>query len=356
MYKSTEKYFTKNLLFWHLNTNTRKMPWKGEKDAYKIWLSEIILQQTRVEQGLEYYHAFVKNFPTINDLAKADEKKVFKLWEGLGYYNRCRNLIATAKEIVTTYKSKFPTKYEDILKLKGIGPYTAAAITSFAYNLPYAVVDGNVNRVLTRFFNIDLPIDSTQGKKLLATLAQQLLDDKNAASYNQAIMDFGATICKPKLPLCSSCILQKKCKAYELALVDKLPIKEKSIAKKIRWFYYFIIEYKEGVYIKERTDKDIWQNLHEFMLIEMPKKSSYQQIKNTKQFKNLLNNIPYLLDSVSNEYSQILSHQLITGKFCILQVANKVKIENYVWVPKKQLHQISFPKFINTYLQDKKYL
>ena len=356
MYKSTEKYFTKNLLFWHLNTNTRKMPWKGEKDAYKIWLSEIILQQTRVEQGLEYYHAFVKNFPTINDLAKADEKKVFKLWEGLGYYNRCRNLIATANEIVTTYKSKFPTKYEDILKLKGIGPYTAAAITSFAYNLPYAVVDGNVNRVITRFFNIDLPIDSTQGKKLLATLAQQLLDDKNAASYNQAIMDFGATICKPKLPLCSSCILQKKCKAYELALVDKLPIKEKSIAKKIRWFYYFIIEYKEGVYIKERTDKDIWQNLHEFMLIEMPKKSSYQQIKNTKQFKNLLNNIPYLLDSVSNEYSQILSHQLITGKFCILQVANKVKIENYVWVPKKQLHQISFPKFINTYLQDKKYL
>ena len=213
-----------------------------------------------------------------------------------------------------------------------------------------------VNRVLTRFFNIDLPIDSTQGKKLLATLAQQLLDDKNAASYNQAIMDFGATICKPKLPLCSSCILQKKCKAYELALVDKLPIKEKSIAKKIRWFYYFIIEYKEGVYIKERTDKDIWQNLHEFMLIEMPKKSSYQQIKNTKQFKNLLNNIPYLLDSVSNEYSQILSHQLITGKFCILQVANKVKIENFKWVPKKLLHQISFPKFINTYLQDKKYL
>ncbi len=356
MDKSTEKYFTKNLLFWQLNTNTRKMPWKGEKDAYKIWLSEIILQQTRVEQGLDYYHAFVKNFPTINDLAKADEKKVFKLWEGLGYYNRCRNLIATAKEIVTTYKSKFPTKYEDILKLKGIGPYTAAAITSFAYNLPYAVVDGNVNRVLTRFFNIDLPIDSTQGKKLLATLAQHLLDVKNAASYNQAIMDFGATICKPKLPLCSSCILQKKCKAYELALVDKLPIKEKSIAKKTRWFYYFVIEYKEGVYIKERTDKDIWQNLHEFMLIEMPKKSSYQQIKNTKQFKNLLNNIPYLLDSVSNEYSQILSHQLITGKFCILQVANKVKIENYVWVPKKQLHQISFPKFINTYLQDKKYL
>ncbi len=356
MDKLTEKYFTKNLLFWHLNTNTRKMPWKGEKDPYKIWLSEIILQQTRVEQGLEYYNAFVQHFPTINHLANAEEKKVFKLWEGLGYYNRCRNLIATAKEIVTTYKSKFPTTYEDILKLKGIGPYTAAAIASFAYNLPYAVVDGNVTRVLTRFFNIDLPIDSTKGKKLLATLAQQLLDGKNAANYNQAIMDFGATICKPKLPLCSSCPFQKKCQAFELALVDKLPIKEKSIAKKTRWFYYFIIEYKEGVYIKERTDKDIWQNLHEFMLIEMTKKSSYQQIKNTKQFKSLLHNIPYLLDSVSNEYSQILSHQLITGKFCILQVSKKVKIENYVWVPKKQLLQLSFPKFINTYLQDKKYL
>ncbi len=351
-----QKYFTKNLLKWHVNKNNREMPWKGEKNPYKIWLSEIILQQTRVEQGLQYYNAFVQHFPTINDLANADEKKVFKLWEGLGYYSRCRNLIATAKEIVTNNASIFPKKYEDILKFKGVGPYTAAAIASFAYNLPYAVVDGNVNRVLSRFFNIDKPIDSTEGKKIFSTLAQQLLCTKNAASYNQAIMDFGATICKPKLALCNSCPLQKKCKAYELNVVDKLPVKEKSITKKTRWLYYFIIEYKNGLYIKERTDKDIWQNLHEFVLIEMAKKSSYQNIMKSNVYKAIFKNDNYVLLNTSKEYTQVLSHQTIIGNFSILSISKKIDLIGYSWVTKKQATQLSFPKFINTYLQDKKYL
>ncbi|MEI2747774.1 MAG: hypothetical protein V9E88_03310 [Ferruginibacter sp.] len=186
------------------------MPWKEEKDPYKIWLSEIILQQTRVEQGTAYYNNFIRHYPNINQLAAAPESAVFKLWEGLGYYTRCKNLIATAKFISVELKGKFPGTYEDVLALKGVGPYTAAAIVSFAYNQPYAVVDGNVMRVLARFFAIDTAIDSNEGKKIFSTLANQLIDQKNAGLYNQAIMDFGATVCKPQQPLCASCNTCKK--------------------------------------------------------------------------------------------------------------------------------------------------
>src|SRR5450432_3260301 len=194
--------FTKKLLKWNLGSNTRTMPWKGEKDPYKIWLSEIILQQTRVEQGLGYYQKFIKAFPTVQQLAKAPQEKVFKLWEGLGYYTRCKNLIASALFISKDRKGKFPTDYESILGLKGVGPYTAAAIASFAYNLPHAVIDGNVFRVLSRYFGISTPIDSPDGKKLYALLANELLDKQEPGLYNQAIMDLGAVICKPQQPLC----------------------------------------------------------------------------------------------------------------------------------------------------------
>ncbi|MCY7291511.1 MAG: A/G-specific adenine glycosylase, partial [Ferruginibacter sp.] len=198
------KFFTENLMLWNNKYNRRTMPWKGEKDPYKIWLSEIILQQTRVEQGLEYYNRFLIKYPKVELLAVADENEVFKLWEGLGYYSRCKNLIVSARIIAFNYDGIFPNKYEDILKLKGVGPYTCAAIASFAFNLPHAVVDGNVLRVIARFFGIDTPIDSIKGKKVFNTLAQTLMDTVSPALYNQAIMDFGATICKPQLPLCST--------------------------------------------------------------------------------------------------------------------------------------------------------
>src|SRR5437868_3718798 len=191
-----KKYFTNSLLNWNRKYNKRQMPWKGEKDPYKIWLSEIILQQTRVEQGWNYYHQFVENFPTVIHLAKAPETKVFKLWEGLGYYSRCKNLIATAKIIASKHKGKFPEAYEDIISLKGVGSYTAAAIASFAFDLPFAVVDGNVFRVLSRFFGIATAIDSTAGKKMFTQLAAELLDKKHPGIYNQALMDFGAVVCK----------------------------------------------------------------------------------------------------------------------------------------------------------------
>ena len=198
--------FSRILQKWNREKNTRQMPWKGEKDPYKIWLSEIILQQTRVEQGLNYYNNFIKTFPDVHKLAKAPEEKIFKLWEGLGYYTRCRNLIASARYISKELKGKFPDTYEEIKALKGVGPYTAAAISSFAFNLPHAVVDGNVFRVLARIFGISTPIDSTEGKKKFTELANKLLDKKQPGFYNQAIMDFGAVICKPAPCLQSLCV------------------------------------------------------------------------------------------------------------------------------------------------------
>ena len=244
------------------------MPWKAEPDPYKIWLSEIILQQTRVEQGWKYYENFVKAFPTVEHLARAPEQKIFKLWEGLGYYTRCKNLIITAKYISKECGGQFPSTYESILNLKGIGPYTAAAIASFAFQLPHAVVDGNVLRVLARYFGNSTPIDSTEGKKLYTRLATELLDKKEPGRYNQAIMDLGAVICKPQAPLCQQCPQKKDCQAFLHGWSKILPVKEKKLVKKTRWFYYFIITVKDQVLIRKRAAGDIWENLFEFVLFE----------------------------------------------------------------------------------------
>src|SRR5579872_3703919 len=255
---SKKALFSDILLKWHKRKNDRKMPWKGEKNPYRIWLSEVILQQTRVDQGWAYYEKFLDEFPTVHHLAIAPEQKVFKLWEGLGYYNRCRNLIATAKKIDAEYNGEFPTTYEEILALKGIGPYTAAAIASLAFGLPHAVVDGNVTRVLSRYYGEFTPIDSTAGKKFYAELAAELLNKEQADIYNQAIMDFGATICLPRNPLCLSCMQRTACQAQQNGWTTQLPVKEKSVSKKQRWLYYFLVETPDGkAYIRQRTAKDI---------------------------------------------------------------------------------------------------
>ena len=284
--EQAQKTFVPTLLRWNKEKNTRQMPWKGEKDPYKIWLSEIILQQTRVEQGLNYYNNFIKTFPDIHKLAKAADEKVFKLWEGLGYYSRCRNLLVTARYISKELNGKFPDNYEDIRKLKGVGPYTAAAISSFAFNLPYAVVDGNVFRVLARIYGITIPIDSTDGKKYFATLAENLLDKKQPGYYNQAIMDFGAVICKPVTPLCLNCGFKKFCSAFINNKINELPVKEKKISIKKRWFYYLVLEYKNEIAVRQRIEKDIWQDLYEFPLIEadkeMDKKNILKQAEKNK--------------------------------------------------------------------------
>ncbi len=347
-----KKYFSKKLLKWNEVENDRPMPWKGEKDPYKIWLSEIILQQTRVEQGWAYYNRFVSTFPDIKKLAKAPEEKVFKLWEGLGYYTRCKNLIATAKFIAKEKQGVFPDNYDEILNLKGIGPYTAAAIASFAFNLPHAVVDGNVFRVLSRFFSIDTPTDSTAGKKLFTALATELLDAKQAGIYNQAIMDFGAIICKPQNPLCTNCPLKNKCVAFLQDKVDLLPIKTSKLTKKLRWFYYFIVEYNGKIYVRKRGPKEIWENLYEFLLFETDKLMSTEEIKATRLFKNIACINKSTILHVSKMYKQQLSHQTIQGCFIEVEVKEEPNLKNHKPVTYKELIKLPFPKFITGFLAE----
>lgn len=347
--------FSPLLLKWNKERNNRKMPWKGEMDPYKIWLSEIILQQTRVDQGLKYYDKFVKSFPNIKVLAKASDAKVFKLWEGLGYYTRCRNLLATAKQIVSERKGKFPDTYEAILELKGVGPYTAAAISSFAFNLPHAVVDGNVYRVLSRVFGIETPVDSTVGKKYFNLLAEELLDQKKPGLYNQAIMDFGAVVCKPVAPICMDCVFKKNCFAFINDKITLLPVKEKKITIKKRWFYYIVMEHKNEVVIEQRKGKDIWQDLYEFPLIETKKELTRKKIIDLLEQKHWLESNAYELLSISSLYMQKLTHQLINGKFISIKLNRKPKkMPKWQLVPKEKIDQFAFPNFINQYLQKTK--
>lgn len=346
--------FTNLLLKWHKKENSRAMPWKGEKSPYRIWLSEIILQQTRVEQGWAYYEKFIAAFPTIEDLARAPDQKVFKCWEGLGYYSRCRNLIATARKIADEYGGKFPTDYDSILALKGIGPYTAAAIASFAYNLPHAVVDGNVLRVLSRYTGDDTPIDSTAGKKKYTTLAGQLLDRGQPATYNQAIMDFGAVICKPQNPLCTTCIQRDHCQAYGSERVGELPIKEKVLRKKRRWFYYFMVETSDGqVYIRRREKGDIWADLYELVGWETEEPVYPEDILKGDLAAKVFGTQSLTVRYISKVYRQELTHQTIQGQFfTILLKKPLTSLKDYLLVDKKQLSEYPFPKFINAWLFD----
>lgn len=349
--KNNKALFTRQLLKWNADMNKRPMPWKGEKDPYKIWLSEIILQQTRVEQGWDYYNRFVTTFPTVHELAKAPETKVFKLWEGLGYYTRCKNLLATAKVIAKEKKGIFPNSYEEILTLKGIGPYTAAAIASFAFDLPFAVVDGNVFRVLARYFGIDKPIDSNEGKKIFSSLADDLLDKKHPGIYNQALMDFGAVVCKPKLPACSTCPLKKSCLANLNGLVNELPVKEKKIIRKTRWFYYLLIQSDHAIAVKKRGAKDIWENLYEFVLIEEPAKTPVKKILLQKAVTILLGDEKYNVEEISEEYKQQLTHQTIYCQFLRINVQADTKIKGHEMFPVKNISKLPFPKIITDYLK-----
>ncbi|ANH82932.1 A/G-specific adenine glycosylase [Niabella ginsenosidivorans] len=341
--------FDRILLHWNQTQNNRQMPWKGEKNPYKIWLSEVILQQTRVEQGLRYYHNFIENYPTVTDLANAEEKKVFKLWEGLGYYSRCKNLIQTAKTVSTEFNGKFPDTYEVILKLKGIGPYTAAAIASFAFDLPHAVIDGNVFRVLSRIFGIREPIDTTAGKKLFTALAEKLLDKEQPGLYNQAIMDFGATVCKPSNPLCNKCPFRNKCVAFQKGLIETLPVKSKKIAVRTRYFYYFLPAYRNQLPVRERLGRDIWQHLYEFPIIETDAETDTGKIIKKAVQNGWMDKAA--TPCISPVFSQKLSHQLIKAVFISYKTKTRdTAFKNYQWVTPAVLQTLPFPKTITQYL------
>ena len=322
------------LLSWY-QANKRDLPWRNTANAYYIWLSEIILQQTRVAQGLPYYLAFVKTFPKVEDLANASEDKVLKMWQGLGYYSRARNLHYTAKDITYNYNRQFPEDYQKILKLKGVGAYTAAAITSFAFGMPYSVVDGNVIRVLSRVFGIDIPYDTTLGKKHFAELAQELLDKGNVAEYNQAIMEFGAMQCKPKSPDCSICPMQDFCVAYNKNIISDLPFKSKKIKVKNRFLHFLMIEKNGNVYLGKRK-KGIWNGLYEFPFLEFKKRLSEKEIVESSQWSSLFHNADLNVSTVSSEFTHVLSHQKIYAQFWHLKTTN-FQLKNFDLIPVKNL-------------------
>jgi len=311
----------KTLTHWY-SVNKRDLPWRQTKNPYLIWLSEIILQQTQVNQGLPYYEAFVIKYPTINDLAIASESDVLKLWQGLGYYSRARNLHSTAKHIVQELQGVFPNNYKGLLQLKGIGDYTASAIASFCFNEVCAVVDGNVFRFLSRYYGIRTPINSGQGQKEFKELAQQLINKKNPAEFNQAIMEFGAIQCKPKNPDCSVCPFQQKCMAFQENTIIELPVKLKpgKISKKHFNFLVFISDDHKTI-IEKRNGSGIWQNLYQFPLVESQSVLNYKGVKTHLKTHPVINEIPYKL-SLYNENDIIhkLSHQHLYTKFWIIEL------------------------------------
>ena len=341
----SEKAFTTALMRWHRSQNRRQMPWKGEKDPYKIWISEIILQQTRVEQGLSYYNRFISRFPDLKSLAQAKDTEVYKLWEGLGYYSRCRNLIHTAGSLFHERKGVFPDNYEDILALKGIGPYTAAAISSFAFGEPRAVVDGNVIRVLSRYFALRQDPASSAGKKLFARLADSLLYKKDPGAYNQAIMDFGATVCKPA-PVCEGCPLQKNCLAFGKGKVQSYPLKKKKAVIKERWFFYVLIQVKGKWVYRQRPAGDIWHNLHEFIFLEGTERSSLKSMVRKVMPYGKAFEISY----ISEPHTQKLSHQIIHARFLHIKSSLGSVPAGYQAAGSAALKKKAFPRIINDYI------
>ena len=340
--------FSKTIISWY-KKNKRDLPWRKTKDPYKIWLSEIILQQTRVAQGYDYYVQFIENFPTVKQLAAADEDTILKLWQGLGYYSRARNLHTAAKMVIADFKGKFPKKYDDVIQLKGVGEYTAAAVSSFANNEAKAVIDGNVYRVLSRVFGIETPIDATQGKKEFKELANKLLDVKNAGLHNQAIMEFGALQCKPQKPDCGNCPLQYNCIANEKGLQKELPKKEKKIKVRNRYFNYLYIQQGSHTYINKRTEKDIWINLFELPLIETKKQLSLNELVDSEQWKNIFGTSEIQVKNVSKEYKHKLSHQNLHTQFITLTIPHKTNID-FIKIPQSEIHRYAIPKLIDLFL------
>jgi len=345
-----DAWFSPALIKWY-KINKRDLPWRHETDAYKIWLSEIILQQTQVVQGLSYYLRFTETFPRIEQLAAAPEDQVLKLWQGLGYYSRARNLHAAAKRVTEQFKGRFPDSYEEIRSLKGVGDYTAAAIASFAYQLPHAVVDGNVYRVLSRVFGIDTPIDTTAAKKEFQQLAQELLNKKDPATHNQAVMEFGSQYCRPVNPDCEHCILNSKCLAYKTGRVAELPVKSKKTKIRARYFNYLVIVDKnKRVLIHKRDKSDIWQGLYEFCLYESDKPLSIEEVLSSKEAEQLCKT-KFTLLHVSKDYKHVLSHQHLHTRFYVIRVPfaftslqTSVKAET--------LTEQAFPRLIEKFFDD----
>lgn len=334
------------IIAWYAR-NKRDLPWRNTSNPYIIWLSEVILQQTRVEQGMPYFYRFLDAYPTVAHFAAASEDEILKLWQGLGYYSRGRNMHYTAKKIVNDYAGQFPTDYATLLKLKGIGEYTAAAIASFAGNEPKAAVDGNVFRVLARYFGIDIPINSSQGKIAFTNLANELIDKDQPGIYNQAMMEFGALQCKPQKPDCEICPLQLGCKAKGQDLINLLPVKLKAKPVRERYFNFIVARKNNVVLINKRGPNDIWQNLYEFPLVETAERVTVEKLVKTDSFKQLFGN-EVVICSVSNEVKHLLSHQKLFAKFITIENFSEPDLAKHSWfyITLDAFKELAQPKLI----------
>ena len=346
-------FFNSTIHSWY-SLYKRDLPWRNTHNPYLVWLSEIILQQTRIDQGLAYYTRFADEFPTISDLASASEDQILKLWQGLGYYSRARNLHFTAKYIQQNYNGVFPEDYISILSLKGIGEYTAAAIASISFNLEHPAVDGNVYRVLSRFFGISNPIDTSAGKKIFYDLAKELIKGTDPGMHNQALMEFGALQCTPKSPDCMQCPLKERCFAFSNQKAGKLPVKQNTIKQCHRYFTYIVLSFKNSTWLRKRVKNDIWMNLFEFPLIETENKAEIERVTSEKEFQRI---IPIgnqaVIESVSDWKIHILSHQKIHFRFIKVQLANEINTtDNLIRVNNEDIFNFAVPKLLETYIME----
>lgn len=347
-----KRYFSDKIVEWYLE-NKRDLPWRETNDPYRIWLSEIILQQTRVNQGLPYYKKFLDRYPDIKALAEAKEEEVLRLWQGLGYYTRARNLRRCAIEVANSHNGLFPGTYEGLKNLHGIGDYTAAAIASFAFGEAVAVVDGNVFRVLSRVFGVEKDIGSSEGKKHFVGLANDLIDPNRPGLFNQAIMEFGALHCTPAKPLCESCIFTKSCVAHNKGLQHELPVKERIRAVRKRYFYYIVIREGQKLALKRREEKDIWHGLYDFYLVEKTRPTDAEKVlgENALSWLFTKQKEPAF---ISPFYKHVLTHQIILAKFIVIDALKKQpeKAEALRFYSQNRIKGLPKPVLISRFLTD----
>lgn len=343
---------TSALLSWY-SSQARNLPWRNTRNPYFIWLSEVILQQTRVDQGKQYYHHFTETYPTIEHLAKASEDQVLRSWQGLGYYSRARNLHAAAKQILNLYKGRFPDNYESIRALKGVGDYTAAAVASIAFNLPHPAVDGNVNRVISRLFCVDEDPQSTAGKARIRSISSSLLSQQAPGNYNQAVMELGAIICKPRNPLCEQCPVNTFCEAYRSQRIEHYPVKKAKVASQTFRMLYIIPEDSEGLtYLRRRSEKGIWQGLYEFPLIQLPMPSAYMELDPAELLQLHFPNLNGTILRISEEYTHLLTHRKLYIRFIQVRVLTLKESKEFIRVAFIDLNQFALPRAITRFLSE----
>lgn len=340
----------KSIIAWY-KLNKRDLPWRNTRDSYTIWVSEVIMQQTRIDQGLPYYLNFMNKFPTVFALANAKEEDVLFAWQGLGYYSRARNMHHTAKDITSNYNGTFPTNANELLRLKGIGEYTSAAISSICNNENIPAIDGNVIRVISRLFNIQSAVNTSATQKEIKDLSIQLIDKLDAASYNQAMMDLGATICIPKNPKCNECPLQSNCLAREYQTFTSIPFKEKKPKVRTRFFTYLVFKTAKQTLIKKRVGNDIWKGLNEFLLIENDKETTIEEILKDPLVHKHIDINEYAEITIVKSAPHKLSHQTINGVFLIFNLKKLPKINNSLIIEINKLNTIALPRLIEKHIE-----